>query len=253
MRIQQCYISKSVHDFPFKETYKLIDYTDQDQPCVFFGCYNPEDLETIRTHRGLAVIWWCGQDALTFKDWISLDLPNIFHITERKNVKTYMDWCCVGCTLTAITDLGVKGEPMERGDKIFAYAPKSSPQYHGIKIIEELKGLGYDILIGDGSVIQSEWRAGVLDDYYSQCYIGLVLSPFAGGGASIIEMGLRGIPCITNVMELPNTIKFRDTVDCKYLIDQNRHLIGTKGIALSEMVKESIDYNHNFLNTENYG
>jgi len=229
MRIQQTRISKSVHDFPFKETYKLVEYENQDEPCVFFGCYNPEDLETIRNHRGLGVIWWCGQDALTFKDWISLDLPNIFHITERKNVKTYMDWSCIDCKLTPITDLGIKGEPMERGDRIFAYAPASSPQYHGIKIINELKSMGYDILVGDGSVNQADWRAGVCNDYYSQCYMGLVLSPFAGGGASIIEMGLRGIPCITNVIELPNTIEFNDTEDCKWLLDANRGLIGNKG------------------------
>lgn len=249
MRITQCHISKSVHDFPFREAYGLTEYHSNTEPCVFFGCYDAQDLQIIREHSSIAVIWWCGQDAITFKDWISLDKPNIFHITERKNVKTYMDWCCVTSRLTRITDMGLKGKPIESGSKIFAYCPSSHPKYHGIKIINKLRDK-YDILIGDGSINQAEWRAGRCDEYYSQCYMGLVLSPFAGGGGTIIELGLRGLPCITNVMDMPNTVGFNSLEGIDSII--NNHNKDFDRIKLSENVKAFIDYEHDFLNISNY-
>lgn len=252
MRINQCYSSKSVHDFPFKDMYGLTGYIDSSRPCVFFGCYDQTDLEAILSHNSLAVIWWCGQDALTFKDWKLLDKLNIRHVTERNNVKKYLEWLLVPCELLPPSDMGLKGEAQVLGKKIFAYAPKSFPPYHRIDIINSLKEKGYDIIVGDGSCDQAEWRAGKCDEYYSQCYLGLVLSPFAGGGATIIELGLRGIPCVTNVIDLPNTIKYETRANVEDTINLLASTIGTKQEDLREKVIKSLDYKHEFLNQKRY-
>lgn len=252
MKINQAYVSKSVHDFPFLESYYLTGYIDSSRPCVFFGCYRREDIDAVLNHRSIAVIWWCGQDALDIKDWKIFNKPNIFHVTERKNVKQYMDWQLVNCELLPCSDMGLKGKPMKLGNKIFAYAPKSYPEYHRIDIINNLKEKGYDILIGDGSCRQSEWRAGKCDEYYSQCFIGLVLSPFAGGGATVIELGLRGIPCVTNVVDLPNVIHYKTEEGVERAINLNNINVGGKYIELAKTVSNAIDYEHKFLNIERY-
>lgn len=252
MRISQCAVSKSVHDFPFERLYGLTSYVDSAAPCVFFGCYDRDDVSKITHHKGLAVIWWCGQDALDFKGWSTFG-TNVVHVTERVKVYEHIKSLGIQCRLLPCTNLSEPGPITPLGNKVFAYAPGSYPEYHGIEIINQLRdSLPYEFVIGDGSIPQPEWRAGKCEPIYKECFVGLVLSHFAGGGASVIELGLRGRKCVTNVVKLGNVINWTNIDDIMIAIHDQAKFIGQPRAIVACDTILSIDYSNKFLNINEY-
>src|SRR5688572_11840976 len=219
MRITQGYVSKSVMDFPFHQVYGLDDYRTNQQPAVFFGMYRYEDLALYEQHDVVPVVFWTGQDALGF-------VTNTLNITAHPPVKKHFDSLRVNCKLVKPAAFLNVQKPQMLGKKIYAYCPDSAPDYHGKKIIDELRCGGYEIVIGDGQFTQDQWRNGRADLFYKDIFIGLCLSEFAGGGGSIIEMGLRGIKVVTNVFDLPNCIPWKSTGDITAAIEDQTQYIG---------------------------
>lgn len=252
MRIGQCHISKSVHDFPFYRLYDLKPYYDSLAPSIFFGCYDETDLLAIQQHDSLAVIWWCGQDALDFTEWNTFG-PNVHHVTERVKVYEHLKAKGVDIRLNPCSNLAEPAEITPLGNKIFAYCPASYPQYHGGEIIEQLRErLAFDFVIGDGSINQSEWREGRCNEYYDQCFVGLVLSHFAGGGASVIELGVRGRKCVTNVVDTGNVINWKTTDDIVKAVIHESKYIGARRKYVAIHTLNTLDLTNKFLNVEEY-
>jgi len=249
MIINQCLVSDSVADFPFKQSLKLTDYLDSSRPCLFIGCYEDRDFQAIRLHSSLAVVFWCGQDSLDFTRWEELP-TTVQHITINQNIYERLKDKVVNLKLIPPFSLKekIKSEPL--GDKVYVYLPNSAPMYHGSELIESISS-DYDILIGDGSIPQSEWRSGKANEIYKQCFVGLVLSSYAGGAATIMELGLRGRKCITNVLDMPNTISWRTIKDIDEAIETESQKIGTKQPELSKLMKGKV-YDYDFLNLEYY-
>lgn len=252
MRIAQCRISKSVHDFPFRRLFTLQEYFDVHAPAIFFGCYDETDLLAIQQHEGLAVIWWCGQDARDFQNW-DIFGNNVHHVTERLQVYEHMKALGINVTHNTPSNLAEPAECKPLGNKIFAYCPASYPEYHGIEIINELRSRGHDIILGDGSIPQDDWRAGRCNELYDQCYVGLVLSAFAGGGASVIELGLRGMKCVTNVIDIGNVIRWKTVGDVEVAIIAEAQYIGKTRLYVAKHTLNTLDLSHKFLYTEEYG
>lgn len=251
-RIDQCHVSKSVHDFPFCRLYGLHTYYDSVKPLIVFGCYDDEDFQVIRNHNGMVVIWWCGQDALDFKKWDALKKLNVFHITERvkvhEHVRNFVD-----IRLNPCSNLAEPAPITPLGNKVFCYAPASYPEYHGIDIIRELqKTVPYEFVIGDGSINQNDWRAGACEPIYRSCFIGLVLSHFAGGGASVIELGMRGRKCVTNVVRLGNVINWEAAEDVREAITQEAKNIGRTKVNVVIDTLKTLDFTNQFLEIHRY-
>jgi len=242
MRITQAYVSKSVMDFPFHQVYELDDYNDCNIPSVFFGMYRYEDLRVFADNTRERIIFWTGQDA---KD---AD-PNRFifkNVTAHKKVAERIRSFGYECQLIKPAAFLNKVEPQLLGPKIYAYCPSSAPEYHGKKLLDELTALGYEIVIGDGSHTQAEWKY-IRNGYYNDCFIGLCLSEFAGGGGSIIEMGLRGMNVVTNVLNLPNCLPFKSADDIAYLIEEEKKRIGTVNEKLANDVWKDLDHKYKWL------
>lgn len=243
MRITQGYVSKSIMDFPFHQTYALDDYNSCDKPCVFFGMYRFEDLQLALHHDSGLVVFWTGQDALDYK----LPLPGL-NITAHPKIYKKITESEHNCQLVKPAAFLNKVQPQNLGTKIYAYCPDSAGDYHGWPIIKQLQEAGYDIVIGTGVFPQLEWRRGMADWYYNQCFIGLCLSEFAGGGGSIIEMGLRGMKVVTNVFDLPNCIPWNSLEGIKQAIEDERKLIGTTNGKLANQVWNDLDHQYKWLN-----
>lgn len=232
-------------DFPFHETYRLSDYKNYAEPSVFFGMYRYEDLRLLDTHHAEKTIFWTGQDALKF-DW-----DNNHSYLEARNVTAHhkisdMISQFEPCHLVQPAAFGNVVSPQKLGRYIYAYCPSSAPDYHGRKIIDELILKGYEIIVGDGSLSQIAWKYK-RDDYYNDIFIGLCLSEFAGGGGSIIEMGLRGINVITNVFNLPNCLPFKDADEVEELIEKEKSRIGTTDKKRAEDVWNNLDHEFKWL------
>ena len=250
MRITQAYISPSVADFPFLRCLNLEPYHDVTSPAVFYGCYTMLDLMKVLNHRGAAVIRWCGQDAFDFRHWEMV--MHCRHVTPLTGVCDWINFLNTVSTCKKIKpeglDMSVNATP--KGENVYAYVPASFPEYHGSDIIKQLS---LDNLItGEGLCSQKEWYTGICNGYYDPAFIGLMLSPFAGGGQSVIDMGLRGKKCITNVIDLPNVIHWESLDDIRNAIDQEAKTIGETDSDLAQRVFDAIDKNYDWLDTDFY-
>lgn len=244
MRITQGYVSKSVMDFPFHQVYSLDDYNSTVRPSVFFGMYRYEDYRLYVEHSDFKMIFWTGQDAIADNFEMSL-WP--YHATAHPKVKSYLESKGIECHLVKPAAFLNEKKPQVLGKKIYAYCPSSAPDYHGLKLIEELRRGGYEIVIGDGQFTQTQWRLYAADMHYKDCFIGLCLSEFAGGGGSIIEMGLRGMHVVTNVFNLPNCIPWNSLSDIIEAIEDQTQYIGHSNPGLAEYVWDDLDHEFKWL------
>ena len=245
MRILQGYVSKSIMDFPFHQIYLLDDYNNDKRPAVFFGMYRHEDFYLFNNHKSAKVVFWTGQDALNFDRWGEVDY--VEHFTAHPRVYELLKSKGLSVTLVQPSSFLNEINPKKLGTKIYAYCPKSMPIYHGIEIIQELQERGYEILIGDGSHTQEQWRNEMADLFYQECYIGLCLSEFAGGGTSIIEMGLRGMFVVTNVFRLSNCLRWSQIEDVISHIECGKVQIGQTNHQLARKVYADLDKDFKWL------
>ena len=235
-------------DFPFHQTYELDDYNDNYKPTVFFGMYRYEDIVLLFAHHSSIIILWTGQDALQFKHWGSIaDTRQITNVTAHPKVHQLITSNGCNCKLIKPAAFLNTVNPQKLGKKIYAYCPASAPEYHGAEIIHKLRKAGYDIIVGDGTHAQENWRGMLADSYYNQAFIGLCLSEFAGGGGSIIEMGLRGMRVVTNVFDLPNCIPWASVEDIMTAIELETKLIGETNTDLAIEVWNDLDHAHKWL------
>jgi hypothetical protein len=85
-------------------------------------------------------------------------------------------------------------------------------------------------------------------DYYRKSFIGLSLSPFAGGGTSVIELGLCGIKSVNNITDFPNSLRWESFDDIKTHIENEKSNIGNINKELSDEVYEYLDNKLEWLN-----
>lgn len=250
MRITQAHISDSVSDFPFKVALRLTGYIDSSRPLVVFGVYSDRDMDIILNHKSKVMVVWCGQDAVDcifFGRYMSL--KHVTHITWLTNVeralKSFLD-----IKLVPPVFLGGNFKPYELGDKVFVYAPSSSPRYHGSNVILELMDLMPELTfeLGNGMFSQEEWLSSVGDICYSRCFVGLCLSGFAGGAQTVMQMGLKGITVVTNVIEMPHTRRWESIHDICEVIKQERSKIGTVQNKIAESVELQLKKDEIWLN-----
>jgi hypothetical protein len=130
---------------------------------------------------------------------------------------------------------------------MYASRPTSHPTPHGTHDIDEQPPGGYAIVIGDGQWTQHQWANVQANNAYDDICIGLCLSDFAGGGTSIIEMGLRGVPVVTNVFQLANCRPWRDVLDVVAEIETQLALAGTTDAVLAQAVWEGLDHEFKWL------
>lgn len=250
MRITQAYVSDSVADFPFRKALDLTDYIDSGRPIVVFGVYSDRDMDVILAHKSKVVIVWCGQDAV---DCIFYgryqSLKNCIHVTWLPNVERVLK-SFLHIKLISPVFLGGNFWPATLGNKVFVYAPSSLPKYHGIDLVYRLidKFQEIDFYIGYGNINQREWLTAVGDNVYNKCFMGLCLSGFAGGGQTIIQMGLKGMTVVTNVLQLPNTKKWVSFEDICQIIESEMEKIGTTQTKLAESVETMLKKDQIWLN-----
>ncbi len=229
-------VSNPVKHFGFMERYSLKSYTDNKAPVVVFGIY---DLNILKTHKGLIILRWCGNDArIQAPNYSLLKRDNIINVTPLPPVKKYLNDRGIDCILIKYVTQD-RAKPLKKGPKVYAYLNHHKPEYHGSKIVRELEK-EYPFIIGDFSVPPDKWKAGECDKYYAQSFIGLFISDYAGGGDGVVEMGLRGIPVVTNVLSLPHCTPWQTIKNIRECIDTESKNIGTTGIKMSNLVEDSL-------------
>lgn len=233
MKIYQAIVADAVSHFDFFGKYNVSPYYDPYKPVVVFGVY---DIDIVNKHQGEVVLQWTGNDSRSQYAAGNLHTAmSATNVTCLPKVKEFLESHGVPCRLSK-TPLWDDSTAITRGDMVYAYLNHYKPEYHGSNIVESLK-TNYNILKGDFTIPSQEWRNGKADEYYGKCFIGLCLSDFAGGGGSVVEMGLRGIRVVTNVLDMPHTIPWASVEDIEEAINRESCNIGTRDDSLAERVK----------------
>ena len=229
-------VSNPVKHFDYMGLYSLRRYTDNKDPVVVFGIYN---LNILKTHKGTVILHWCGNDARKqVKNYSLLKRSNVINVTPLPPVKKFLNDRGVDCRLIKLA-IRERAKPLKKGTRVYAYLNHYKPKYHGSDIVRVLQKK-YPFVIGDFTVPTAKWMAGECDRYYSQSYVGLFLSDYAGGGYGIVEMGLRGIPVVTNVLNLPHCFPWQKIADVKAVIDIESRNIGKKEPELAREVESCL-------------
>jgi hypothetical protein len=227
-----------MQSFEFMEIHKLMQYTNPDKPLVVFGCYNERDVHIINRHKGTVVIQWEGLDSKRHADLSVFNKSNIINVSPLKNVVAYLKTKGLDCKEIKFS-IAEALMPQKLGIKVYAYIHKNNPIYYGGNIIKQLN-VPYPFLIADYTIPQEKFRGAIRDEFYSQAFVGIQASEFAGGGMGIVEMGLRGIKVITNILNLPHTIPWKTIEDIERAIHREAKLIGTTNEELAKQVYDAV-------------
>lgn len=222
MRIDQAYVSQSVNDFDWFKRLNLKPYYDSSKPCLFIGVYYDEDIEIIKNHNSSAVIFWCGYDTMMWDDFEIFKKDSVINVTISKKMQQRLNSYNVKTILSDPFILDENIYQNKIGDKIFAYCPETSFDYHRMDIISKLQSK-YDLILGNNLFTQKEWHEGAKYEIYNQCYIGLVLNDYAGGGSTIYELALQGKYCVTNTKDYPNCLKWNSIEDIENHINNPKY------------------------------
>lgn len=250
MRITQAHISDSVSSFPWLEKLGLTPYANPDQPAIFFGMYRPTDLGTLYLHKDIAVVRWCGVDSLNITRPALFTDPLVHNISPFAHVVNKLSSHGISCKKIGIENIYSLSSVKPYGDKVYIYMPRPD-EYYGLSVINEIVRRGHNVIIGDGSIPRSEWDAGKADEIYDQCYAGLVLSRYVGGGGSVVELGLKGRMCITNVLDTPNAIPWQTIDDIILALDTLKGDTVERAMRISEKTYAALS-GAGWLNTEYY-
>jgi hypothetical protein len=254
-RIKQAFVSPSVASFKQRwfNMFDLVNYTDIKEPVVFF--YNRiKDVNIIIKHRSKCIVV-ITTSFISNKNLEILEknLANRHYITiiahpimakklKEFNINSY--WPKNGI-------FAEKVAPVKLGNMIYTYIPKKEfilkRGHYNLEVFNELQNKKYPILLGDGSIPMNRWYNGESENYYSKCFVGLNLAIYCGGQTSIVDLGLRGIRCITNNLKLPSTIPWNSIQDIKNAIKNESKNIGTVNYELAKQVYESMDYKQKWL------
>lgn len=247
----QAYISPVLANFPFMETFGLRPYTDPREPAVFFGCYRGVDLHAIERHRGRAILLWAGRDIIKFRHnhhrlGTVIDvafLPSIQEEVIRRRGR---------CFLAPYPLMkGQRLDPRKKGEAVYAYYQKNGSygvsgrpllsnwikEWYPVKLPSKNKRVSWNL-----------WYDGFSDSYYN-VFAGLMLSNYARGATSIADLGLRGIPCVTNIGKFPNALNWKKIDDIQGHLKEQSKKVGTVDRELAEKTYEFLDKKYRWVNS----
>ena len=236
MKIKYGYEAVPMQKFKFMKQFGLSPAVNGDS-LVVFGVYHPRDVRVILSHKNTVVVVWMGDDSLT-TPLNKLNQPNIIHTTWVPPIQRRLISLGLDCKLLKVS--AKENPPIQPlGKQVYTYLQRNKPEYHGKKIVQKLN-LGHQLLVGKHDIKRNDWYGGENDIYYGKVFIGLALSEYAGGLMSIVEMGVRGIPVVTNLIDLPHCIPWKTKEDIQQAIKEASKNIGKKNTELAKSVRAEL-------------
>lgn len=243
--VKQGYVSKGLQSLNarFMKHFDLQPLQALDEPCIFFGVYDDNDLTILYAHQGLKYIIWGGEDANPSNGQAKATLRevailhNVVHLAiskclydrlaQQKFLPIYVDFNLVDKSLfypVLKSELGrsiyifngqTPGREHVYGKPIYEALMKRLPQYHYI--------------LSNQTCVQYESMPGI----YKQCFIVLRLTSRDGNANSVQECEAMGIPVVHNQSDYG--LKWETLEDViKYIVNkgnlssaQSSHLVSS--------------------------
>jgi hypothetical protein len=207
----------------FIKKWGLKDYNNINEPCLFFGVYSDNDINIIKKHKGLKIVWFTNYD----KNDLEKKLIGVkdLVINHTEGLKMY-DNLNYKKTKIAIKDFSLF-TPTPLGDKVYCYIGKGhTGNKHGFPIVEELKKMiNFEIIYGKlGYDINY-----IIKNYYNESFININITESGRSGlTTLTEMGFMGRYSISNTIDkFPCVIKYNNIEDIVGIINKESLKIGT--------------------------
>jgi len=256
LRIKQARLSRSVSGFDFPGAYGLEEYTSRDEPCVFFGCYahtpNPIDYRALRYHTGLAIIVWCGSDALLIPRGHLQKIKkmkNVRHVAIGGFIAKDLDRVGIKYARLPLTPTQPKPNPQPLGRFIYCYLPdgnKAQRNFYGGNLIDELKRI-----LPEEKFITTrprQFNSNQMEELYKKSYMGLRLTRHDGLSNTVMELGAMGRMCVYND-NVPNAIPWRGIDDIVSAIRREKTFRDQTRVDIANAIGNFLDVPDDWLYT----
>lgn len=208
--VKQCHVSSGLKEFKerFMNKFQFTHYSNNNEPCVFFGIYRDEDLTILKNHNGIKYIIWGGEDINPNQNHCKFTVEevlrthNIIHLAIStcvyKRLKLfnipsiYIEFNLVDQSLF----LPIQNS--EYGDKIMIFNGQTPGREHiyGKHIYEQvMKKLPQHKFIFTNTLNVPHEE---MPNIYKQCFVVLRLTKYDGNANSVQECESMNIPVLHN-------------------------------------------------------
>lgn len=202
----QIYVSSSLKHLEsrIKKKYNLLDYTDINSPCVFFGVYNENDINMIESHENMKYVMWGGTDCSFSQRTSNFNrikhMIDILHIAISENMEKRLNiynFLYKYFNLN-LTDNNIFRPQKTKGNKIFIYNgfSKGNENLYGKEIYEKVIQLLPEYKYIFSNDLNYDYED--MPKIYTQCFIGLRLTKDDGNANMVQEMEAMNIPVVHN-------------------------------------------------------
>lgn len=266
MRIKQAYIALPHFREAFQGRYSLRPYSDPDELAIFFGCYNAGQLRRIRQHRSFALVVWLGSDAPRLasnpaRAKILRERPETYHVAISNFIEADLTAANLPHRRIPLCTAKPVAKPLPLGDSVYVYLPSPDRlarqgEKYGWKLVKRLEKR-FAGRIGFRYAWLGKCSQEALQGVYRDCFLGLRLTPHDGLSNTVIELGLMGRRCVTN-LDTPNAIAWKDEEDVAEAIEreyqqrEQAELFCTP-LIIATLTKNYINTGNRWLYTEYWG
>jgi hypothetical protein len=231
--IKQCRFSPRVEHFKegFVNRWNLQDYFNEEEPCVFVGLYDKEDLQAIQEHKGIKILLPTGTLNLK-KNQEYIDI-----LLTEKDIFFVKDWWTRYPKRYNVKKINIPMKDYslfksnELGDKIYCYlGTQGNKIQYGFKLAEKIQQeTSFEIIYGFRDSGKDLPIEKLKTEYYDKCFINLNLSLLGVGGfTSVNELAFMGRKSITTSGKREKfLINFKKEDRIKNIIERESKKIGT--------------------------
>lgn len=255
-QIKQVYFSNTLNFFKddFLKRWGLKEYNNPNEPSLFVGLYNNEDVNNFKNHNSYKVLYFGGADLQPPQLEIVSKSPKTFCIGYGgdwlyKSLDTYkIPYTNLRILLKDFSNF----TPTPLGENIYVYKGFLGNRVHHYKWEEIIKPLqqvfGKDRIIYTQNISLNELK----ENYYKDCFVYVRPNP-SGGGTAMFELGHMGRRTLTNQhTDFSICSGFKNINELLDLIMEESKKIGTLQPQVAEELKSMFDHKGEWLNLNNY-
>ena len=192
-----------------KNKYNLLDYNEKSlEPCIFFGIYTNEDINTVNKYNGPIYIMPGGSDLLMLQRiyksyicfFISENLKERYYYMLNHNYK-YIKPIVYHLIYLNLVDTNIFKQQRQLGNKIYIYDGMkdilcSDDKIYNNNLIKIIKKKlpKYNYIHSKENLVPYE----LMPNIYKKCFIGLRLTSADGNANTVQEFEAMNIPIIHN-------------------------------------------------------
>jgi len=236
----------------FKKKWGLVDYYSVDEPAIFFGLYNKQEIQRFTNHKGLKMVIWGGADQSVSKFKKVRDTTNFVGspvyrpplLESFKEIKyPYRE------IILPFKDYStLKATPL--GEKIYVYkglGGNRGDYYKWNEFITPLMNhFGKDRFIYS----QNQKMDYVINNLYNESFI-YIKPNEKGGSTTMWELAHMGRKTVSkNQGDIPNVINFNDVESIIEIIKKEENKIGTVQSEVIEQTQKCMVNSRDWLNVK---